>query len=140
MCYYCILKICALILFRNRLQWQCCGCSPEDAFSLQDVVCRRPMPAQRAPEREEATSFLAPTTQRSSVPRGALPARISPIQKLIEAPTMPGELKSVLRFKKLTEHAFTPSKGSKFAAGFDLCRWALCLCPSVEPQYIKVGL
>lgn len=30
------------------------------------------------------------------------------------------ELNNVLKFKKLTEHAFTPSKGSKLAAGFDL--------------------
>lgn len=37
--------------------------------------------------------------------------------------TMPGELKYVLRFKKLTKNAFSPSKGSKLAAGFDLCRY-----------------
>lgn len=32
--------------------------------------------------------------------------------------------KDVLSFAKLTEHAYAPFKGSEYAAGFDLKRWA----------------
>ena len=40
--------------------------------------------------------------------------------------TMP--LDSVLlRFAKLTEHAFTPTRGSKLAAGYDLYRSKICV-------------
>lgn len=35
---------------------------------------------------------------------------------------MPAEAQPTLRFAKLTEHAFAPSKGSVKAAGFDLKR------------------
>lgn len=35
---------------------------------------------------------------------------------------MPAEAQPILRFAKLTEHAFAPSKGSVKAAGFDLKR------------------
>lgn len=35
---------------------------------------------------------------------------------------MPAEAKPVLRFAKLSEHAFEPVKGSEKAAGFDLKR------------------
>jgi hypothetical protein len=35
---------------------------------------------------------------------------------------MPAEVPPVLRFAKLSEHAFAPSKGSEKAAGFDLKR------------------
>lgn len=35
---------------------------------------------------------------------------------------MPAEAQPILRFAKLTEHAFAPSKGSEKAAGFDLKR------------------
>ncbi|XP_076048152.1 deoxyuridine triphosphatase [Oratosquilla oratoria] len=34
---------------------------------------------------------------------------------------MPGETRCVLRFVKLSENAYTPCRGSKFAAGYDLC-------------------
>ncbi|XP_045623946.1 deoxyuridine 5'-triphosphate nucleotidohydrolase, mitochondrial [Procambarus clarkii] len=34
---------------------------------------------------------------------------------------MPGELKCLLRFKRLTKNAYAPSRGSKLAAGYDLC-------------------
>jgi dUTP pyrophosphatase len=37
---------------------------------------------------------------------------------------MPVDTKPVLRFAKLTEHAFEPVKGSEKAAGFDLKRFA----------------
>lgn len=36
---------------------------------------------------------------------------------------MPVDIKPVLRFAKLTEHAFAPLKGSEKAAGFDLKRF-----------------
>lgn len=36
---------------------------------------------------------------------------------------MPGEQGAVLRFAKLSEHAFAPIKGSAKAAGFDLKRF-----------------
>lgn len=35
---------------------------------------------------------------------------------------MPAEIKPIMRFAKLTEHAFEPVKGSEKAAGFDLKR------------------
>lgn len=35
---------------------------------------------------------------------------------------MPSEAKQILRFVKLSQNAIAPSKGSKFAAGFDLYR------------------
>lgn len=35
---------------------------------------------------------------------------------------MPVETKPIMRFAKLTEHAFEPLKGSEKAAGFDLKR------------------
>ncbi|MPC42016.1 hypothetical protein E2C01_035628 [Portunus trituberculatus] len=40
--------------------------------------------------------------------------------------TMPGQAKHILRFKKLTENAFAPCKGSKWAAGYDLCSFFVC--------------
>ncbi|XP_047482115.1 deoxyuridine 5'-triphosphate nucleotidohydrolase-like, partial [Penaeus chinensis] len=61
-------------------------------------------------------------------------------QTLLKASTMPGELKTVLRFKKLTEHAFTPSKGSKFAAGFDLCSAYDLVIPSLGKALIKTDI
>lgn len=36
---------------------------------------------------------------------------------------MPVDLKPLLRFAKLSEHAFAPTKGSEKAAGFDLKRF-----------------
>ncbi|XP_066949651.1 deoxyuridine 5'-triphosphate nucleotidohydrolase-like [Macrobrachium rosenbergii] len=33
---------------------------------------------------------------------------------------MPGELRAILRFKKLTDNAYPPVRGSKLAAGYDL--------------------
>lgn len=35
---------------------------------------------------------------------------------------MPGDNQPVLRFAKLTDNAFAPSKGSEKAAGYDLKR------------------
>lgn len=37
---------------------------------------------------------------------------------------MPVDSAPVLRFAKLSEHAFAPSKGSEKAAGYDLKRFA----------------
>lgn len=42
---------------------------------------------------------------------------------------MPSETQPILRFAKLTEHAFPPTKGSEKAAGFDLKRF-VPLCSS----------
>lgn len=38
---------------------------------------------------------------------------------------MPVELKPVLRFAKLSEHALPPTKGSAKAAGYDLRRYVI---------------
>ena len=42
---------------------------------------------------------------------------------------MPGPIRtsSILKFKKLTGHARTPTKGSKKAAGYDLYRYVSLL-------------
>lgn len=40
---------------------------------------------------------------------------------------MPVDAQPVLRFAKLSDHAFAPTKGSSKAAGFDLKRFA-CSC------------
>ena len=38
---------------------------------------------------------------------------------------MPGDAQPVLRFAKLTDQAFAPTKGSEKAAGFDLRRFVI---------------
>ncbi|KAK3884412.1 hypothetical protein Pcinc_011315 [Petrolisthes cinctipes] len=53
---------------------------------------------------------------------------------------MPGEMKLVLRFKKLTENAFAPSKGSKLAAGFDLCSAYDLSVPAEGKALVKTDL
>ncbi|XP_069938091.1 deoxyuridine 5'-triphosphate nucleotidohydrolase, mitochondrial [Cherax quadricarinatus] len=53
---------------------------------------------------------------------------------------MPGELKCVLRFKKLTHNALTPSKGSKFAAGYDLCSAYDVTVPATGKALIKTDI
>ncbi|KAK4317184.1 hypothetical protein Pmani_011713 [Petrolisthes manimaculis] len=53
---------------------------------------------------------------------------------------MPGEMKLVLRFKKLTENAFAPSKGSKLAAGFDLCSAYDVSVPAEGKALVKTDL
>ncbi|XP_068236259.1 deoxyuridine 5'-triphosphate nucleotidohydrolase, mitochondrial-like [Palaemon carinicauda] len=53
---------------------------------------------------------------------------------------MPAESKLVLRFKKLTEHAFAPSKGSKLAAGYDLCSAYDETIPAQGKALIKTDL
>ncbi|XP_047468507.1 deoxyuridine 5'-triphosphate nucleotidohydrolase-like [Penaeus chinensis] len=50
------------------------------------------------------------------------------------------ELKNVLKFKKLTEHAFTPLKGSKCAAGFDLCSAYDLTIPANGKSLIKTDI
>nr|BBD20116.1 dUTPase [Penaeus japonicus]BDT61735.1 MAG: dUTPase [Marsupenaeus japonicus endogenous nimavirus] len=50
------------------------------------------------------------------------------------------EFKSLLKFKKLTEHAFTPSKGSKFAAGFDLCSAYDLTIPANGKSLVKTDI
>lgn len=57
------------------------------------------------PPRREATYFPFGTSSRC----------------VFSSPKMPAE-SCVLRFAKLSEHAFAPSKGSLKAAGFDLKR------------------
>ncbi|XP_066939092.1 deoxyuridine 5'-triphosphate nucleotidohydrolase-like [Macrobrachium rosenbergii] len=53
---------------------------------------------------------------------------------------MPAESKLVLRFKKLSEHAFAPSKGSKWAAGYDLCSAYNETIPAQGKALIKTDL
>ncbi|XP_064103050.1 deoxyuridine 5'-triphosphate nucleotidohydrolase-like [Macrobrachium nipponense] len=53
---------------------------------------------------------------------------------------MPAESKLVLRFKKLTEHAFAPSKGSNWAAGYDLCSAYDETIPAQGKALIKTDL
>lgn len=43
---------------------------------------------------------------------------------------MPADSKPLLRFAKLSDQAFAPSKGSEKAAGFDLKRFASLLTSS----------
>ncbi|XP_050696149.1 deoxyuridine 5'-triphosphate nucleotidohydrolase-like [Eriocheir sinensis] len=53
---------------------------------------------------------------------------------------MPGELKHVLRFKKLTENAFPPSKGSKWAAGYDLMSAYDLVVPAQGKALVKTDI
>lgn len=53
---------------------------------------------------------------------------------------MPGELKHILRFKKLTEHAIAPSKGSKMAAGFDLHSAYDLVVPAYGKALVKTDI
>lgn len=53
---------------------------------------------------------------------------------------MPGELKHVLRFKKLTENAFSPSKGSKWAAGYDLMSAYDLVVPAQGKALVKTDI
>lgn len=39
---------------------------------------------------------------------------------------MPSEVQPILKFTRISEHAFPPVKGSEKAAGFDLKRFVLC--------------
>lgn len=48
--------------------------------------------------------------------------KIIKLIKKLSVCKMPVDNKPVLRFAKLTEHAFAPLKGSEKAAGFDLKR------------------
>ena len=53
---------------------------------------------------------------------------------------MPAESSLTLRFKKLTQHAYTPSKGSKIAAGYDLCSAYDVTIPAEGKSLIKTDI
>nr|BBG22483.1 deoxyuridine triphosphatase [Dugesia ryukyuensis] len=46
----------------------------------------------------------------------------------------------VLRFKKLSENATVPSRGSVLAAGFDLCSAENCVIPARGKQLVKTDI
>ncbi|KAG7173080.1 deoxyuridine 5'-triphosphate nucleotidohydrolase-like isoform X1 [Homarus americanus] len=53
---------------------------------------------------------------------------------------MPSTVRCVLRFKKLSGNATTPSKGSKLAAGFDLCSAYDIIIPGQGKALIKTDI
>ncbi|XP_045125008.1 deoxyuridine 5'-triphosphate nucleotidohydrolase-like [Portunus trituberculatus] len=53
---------------------------------------------------------------------------------------MPGQAKHILRFKKLTENAFAPCKGSKWAAGYDLCSAYDMVVPAEGKALVKTDI
>lgn len=53
---------------------------------------------------------------------------------------MPAESKRVVRFKKLSQHAFAPYKGSKLAAGYDLCSAYDETIPALGKACIKTDI
>ncbi|XP_071525602.1 deoxyuridine 5'-triphosphate nucleotidohydrolase [Panulirus ornatus] len=53
---------------------------------------------------------------------------------------MPGEMRAILRFKKITENAYAPSKGSKLAAGFDLYSAYDAVVPAYGKALIKTDI
>ncbi|XP_055707601.1 deoxyuridine 5'-triphosphate nucleotidohydrolase [Phlebotomus papatasi] len=53
---------------------------------------------------------------------------------------MPSESSCVLRFAKLTEHAFAPMKGSAKAAGFDLRSAYDCVVPARGKELVKTDI
>ncbi|RZF49147.1 hypothetical protein LSTR_LSTR008433 [Laodelphax striatellus] len=53
---------------------------------------------------------------------------------------MPGEAKTLLYIKKLTENAFTPKKGSARAAGYDLMSAYDCIVPAQGKELVKTDL
>lgn len=53
---------------------------------------------------------------------------------------MPGEMRAILRFKKITKNAYAPSKGSKLAAGFDLYSAYDAVVPAYGKALIKTDI
>ncbi|XP_058703161.1 deoxyuridine 5'-triphosphate nucleotidohydrolase, mitochondrial isoform X1 [Poecile atricapillus] len=52
----------------------------------------------------------------------------------------PGETSALLRFTKLSENAFTPSRGSPRAAGYDLYSAYDCVIPPMEKAVVKTDI
>ncbi|KAJ7401239.1 Deoxyuridine 5'-triphosphate nucleotidohydrolase, mitochondrial [Pitangus sulphuratus] len=52
----------------------------------------------------------------------------------------PGEHSTRLRFTKLSENAFTPSRGSARAAGYDLYSAYDCVIPPMEKAVVKTDI
>ncbi|NXK86798.1 DUT protein, partial [Formicarius rufipectus] len=52
----------------------------------------------------------------------------------------PGELSTRLRFTKLSENAFAPSRGSARAAGYDLYSAYDCVIPPMEKAIVKTDI
>ncbi|NXD47942.1 DUT protein, partial [Corvus moneduloides] len=52
----------------------------------------------------------------------------------------PGEVSTRLRFTKLSENAFAPSRGSARAAGYDLYSAYNCVIPPMEKAVVKTDI
>ena len=60
-----------------------------------------------------------------------------PTEDITKIPTLRGP---VLTFKRLTEHAFAPTKGSKMAAGYDLKSAYNVVIPAEGKALVKTDI